>query len=186
VGQGDAARRGRSEQRMAAPQMPIVVPIASPAIAPAENDGGDPEMTPREPAPNPSGEIKTAARDNESDGRVDLVDRHEMPSSDVQFPAPNPSSSGIPASVERHDAKAPEPSGTNAGGMKLPEIKTMTVRPQQIAAKRHLASRLPVEQQAALENRDTAARDTAARDTAARDTAASDNSPSLYVFGVGY
>jgi len=176
VGQSDAAGHGRSEQRVAAPQMPIVVPIAPPAIAPAENDGGGPEMTPREPA-DPSGEIKIAARDNESDGGVELVDRHEMPSSDVQFPAPNPSSASVPASVDRRDVKAPDPSSASAGGLKLPEIKTMTARPQQIAAKRHVASRSPaLVEQAALEN----------RDTAARDTVASDNSPSLYVFGVGY
>jgi hypothetical protein len=169
VAQSDAAGRGRFEQRVAAQQMPIVVPIAPPA----ENDGGDPEMTPREPAPIPSGEIKLAARDNESDGGVDLVDRHEMPEPDVQSPAPNPSSSSVlVASAERRDAKPPEPSGANAGAMKLPEIKTMTGRPQQTAAKRHVASRLPAPvDQAALEN---------------RDSAAPDNAPSLYVFGVGY
>jgi curved DNA-binding protein CbpA len=167
VGQADAAGRDRSEERVAAAQMPIVAPIAAPAVAPAENDVGDPEMTQHGPASTPSGEVRLAARDNESDDGIEVVDLHEMPSFDVQVSAPTPPSFSLSAPVE--EAKAPEPSGASASGVKLQEVKMTTVRPQRNAAKRHGVTRLqaPAEKEQ-LENRD------------------SENGPMPYVIGVEY
>jgi len=141
-------------ERVAAPQMPIAIPVVAGAVGSETNDSGAPEATTVESAPHPAG-LGAAGSD------VAGLDQDKAQSGDAQFSSPEKPngtakspSSYFAISDDQLDSGTSEPANANTGYVKLPEIKAYGRPPP--AAKRHAASRPPA-QQAALENRNASA-----------------------------